>query len=259
MPMSIPVLQVNKNFRQTFVSSSKGDQLKWKIDDKWAKANKFGYEGLAEWVAFELIHRSNIPSQLKVPYKRCVLIEDNIKYEGCYSEDFLHPGESIITLHRILESYGVKFDDLQQGQSTRDLVLSVVEFLNDVLKLDTLEYFSLMLPLDAILLNEDRHLNNIAFIHGPNGYRLCPLFDHGLSFLSDTTDYPVSMPTSVALRKIKAKPFSSDFSKQARALKTSLQFNHSSITQFIEEHDQELGRVSQILKLQIRKYEHLFV
>lgn len=121
----------------------------WKIDDKWAKANKFGYE-------------------------------------GCYSEDFLHPGESIITLHRILESYGVKFDDLQQGQSTRNLVLSVVEFLNDVLKLDTLEYFSLMLPLDAILLNEDRHLNNIAFIHSPKGYRLCPLFDHGLSLLSDT-------------------------------------------------------------------------
>lgn len=27
MPMSIPVLQVNKNFRQTFVSSSKGDQF----------------------------------------------------------------------------------------------------------------------------------------------------------------------------------------------------------------------------------------
>ncbi|MGC5773982.1 HipA domain-containing protein [Paenibacillus pabuli] len=252
-------MQVSKDSRKTFVSSSKGDQLKWKIENKWAKANKFGYEGLAEWVAFELIHRSNIPSQLKVPYKQCVLIEDNIKYEGCYSEDFLHPGESIITLHRILESYGVKFDDLQQGQSTRDSVLIVVDFLKDVLKLDTLEYFSIMLPLDAILLNEDRHLNNIAFIHGPKGYRLCPLFDHGLSLLSDTSDYPMSMPTSVALRKIKAKPFSSDFSKQARALETNLKFNRSSVEQFIEEHERELGRISQILKFQIRKYEHLFV
>ncbi len=47
--MSIPVLQVNKDFRQTFVSSSKGDQLKWKMGNLWGKANKFGYEGLAEW------------------------------------------------------------------------------------------------------------------------------------------------------------------------------------------------------------------
>ncbi|WP_458463206.1 hypothetical protein [Paenibacillus sp.] len=259
MLMSIPVLQVSKDSRNTFVSSSKGDQLKWKIENKWGKANKFGYEGLAEWVAFELISRSNIPSRLIVPYTQCVLIEDNVEYPGCYSEDFLQLGESIITLHRIFESYGVKFDDLQQGQSTRDSVLLVVDFLKDVLKLDTLEYFSIMLPLDAILLNEDRHLNNIAFIHGPDGYRLCPLFDHGLSLLSDTTDYPLSMPTSIALRKIKAKPFSSDFSKQARALETNLQFDRSSVIQFIEQHDQDLGRVAQILRSQIRKYEHLFV
>ncbi|WP_340013940.1 hypothetical protein [Paenibacillus sp. FSL K6-1318] len=259
MLMSIPVLQVSKDSRKTFVSSSKGDQLKWKIENKWGKANKFGYEGLAEWVAFELISRSNIPSGLIVPYTQCVLIEENVEYPGCYSEDFLQPGESIITLHRILESYGVKFDDLQQGQSTRDSVLLVVDFLKDVLKLDTLEYFSIMLPLDAILLNEDRHLNNIAFIHGTDGYRLCPLFDHGLSLLSDTTDYPLSMPTSIALRKIKAKPFSSDFSKQARALETNLQFDRSSVIQFIEQHDQDLGRVAQILRSQIRKYEHLFM
>lgn len=67
MPMSIPVLQVSKDLRQTFVSSSKGDHLKWKIENKWGKADKFGYEGLAEWVAFELISRSNIPLQLRVP------------------------------------------------------------------------------------------------------------------------------------------------------------------------------------------------
>jgi hypothetical protein len=67
------------------------------------------------------------------------------------------------------------------------------------------------------------------------------------------------MPTSIALRKIKAKPFSSDFSKQARALETNLRFDRSSVIQFIEQHDQDLGRVAQILRSQIRKYEHLFV
>ncbi|WP_410513088.1 hypothetical protein PaeBR_01020 [Paenibacillus sp. BR2-3] len=184
---------------------------------------------------------------------------ENSKYLGCYSEDFLLPGESLITLHRLLESYGVKFDDVLRDQSTRDSVLFIIEFLRKMISLDTLEYFSIMLPLDAFLLNEDRHLNNIAFIHGPTGYRLCPYFDHGLSLLSDTTDYPFSMPTDVALRKVKAKPFSLQFSKQARALETSLQFNRSSVLQFIEQYDAELGRVSQILISQMRKYNHLFM
>lgn len=259
--MSIPVLQVNKDFRQTFASSSKGDQLKWRIDNIWGKANKFGYEGLAEWAAFEVIKRSNIPSHLVVPYSQCRLIEnDNSEYLGCYSKDFLLSGESIITLHRLLESYGVKFDDVLRDQSTRDSVLFIVEFLRKTIGLDTLEYFSIMLPLDAFLLNEDRHLNNIAFIHGPTGYRLCPFFDHGLSLLSDTKDYPFGMPIDVALRNVKAKPFSSDFSKQARALETILlQFDRSSVLEFIEQHDAELGRVSNILKSQIRKYDHLFI
>ncbi|MBT2290413.1 hypothetical protein J7E73_14935 [Paenibacillus albidus] len=226
----------------------------------WGKANKFGYEGLAEWVAYEMIKRSNIPSSLVVPYSQCNFIEnDNIEYLGCYSEDFLLPGESLITLHRLLESYGVKFEDVLRDQSTRDSILFIVEFLHKMTGLNTLEYFSIMLPLDAFLLNEDRHLNNIAFIHGPTGYRLCPFFDHGLSLLSDIKDYPLNMPIDIALRNVKAKPFSSNFSKQARALETTLQFNRSLVLQFIEEHDQGLGRVSKILKSQMRRYEYLFI
>ncbi|MNG24440.1 hypothetical protein D3C84_1091630 [compost metagenome] len=67
------------------------------------------------------------------------------------------------------------------------------------------------------------------------------------------------MPTDVALRNVKAKPFSKDFSKQARALETNLRFDHSSVLQFVDEHEEELGRVSKILRLQMRKYEDLFV
>ncbi|MEK3674743.1 hypothetical protein [Paenibacillus sp. FSL R10-2771] len=102
-------------------------------------------------------------------------------------------------------------------------------------------------------------MNNIAFIHGNSGYQLCPYFDHGLSLLSDTADYPLSMPIDVALRSVKAKPFSKDFSKQARALDTTLRFNRYSVLQFIEQNDKELGRVSKVLRSQMLKYEYLFV
>jgi hypothetical protein len=102
-------------------------------------------------------------------------------------------------------------------------------------------------------------LNNIAFIHGNSGYRLCPYFDHGLSLLSDTTDYPLTVPVDVAMRNVKAKPFSKDFSKQARALDTTLRFNRSAVLQFIEQHEEELGRVSKVLRSQLLKYDYLFV
>ncbi|MEI2397144.1 hypothetical protein V8V88_17960 [Paenibacillus phytohabitans] len=67
------------------------------------------------------------------------------------------------------------------------------------------------------------------------------------------------MPIDVALRSVKAKPFSKDFSKQARALDTTLRFNRYSVLQFIEQNDKELGRVSKVLGSQMLKYEYLFV
>lgn len=34
--------------------TSKGDQLKWKIDDRWYKADYMGYEGLSEVLVSDL-------------------------------------------------------------------------------------------------------------------------------------------------------------------------------------------------------------
>jgi hypothetical protein len=67
------------------------------------------------------------------------------------------------------------------------------------------------------------------------------------------------MPVDVAIRNVKAKPLSKDFSKQARALDITLQFNRSSVLQFIEQYDDELGRVSKVIRSQMLKYEDLFV
>ena len=35
--------------------TSKGDQLKWKIDDRWYKADYMGYEGLSEVLVSDLL------------------------------------------------------------------------------------------------------------------------------------------------------------------------------------------------------------
>ena len=40
--------------------SSKGNQLKFGIDNKWYKADFLGYEGAAEYAASKLLEQSNI-------------------------------------------------------------------------------------------------------------------------------------------------------------------------------------------------------
>ena len=40
--------------------TSKGDQLKWKIDDRWYKADYMGYEGLVEYVVSRLLEKSSL-------------------------------------------------------------------------------------------------------------------------------------------------------------------------------------------------------
>jgi hypothetical protein len=59
-----------------------------------------------------------------------------------------------------------------------------------------------MLAFDAFILNEDRHTNNILFLFDPisENWSLAPIFDNGLSLLSDVKDYPLGTPMTILKR-----------------------------------------------------------
>ena len=78
---------------------------------------------------------------------------------------------------------------------------------------------TLMLELDSFFLNEDRHTNNLAVIRNERtmGFRLCPMFDHGLALLSDLNDYPLDHDVYDCIRRVRAKPFDTDFDVQVEA------------------------------------------
>lgn len=163
--MSIPVMHVNASKLAQFPTSSKGDQLKWNIDNLWIKADKFGYEGLSEWVSYELIRMSNVDKELIVPYSICKIIdEDGTEYDGCYSKNFLQSGETLVTLDRLLTSNGYSFKNLVEGRSTEEAVFAVSEIVRSLTGLDVFHYMQDQLTFDAVVLNEDRHMNNIAFV-----------------------------------------------------------------------------------------------
>lgn len=199
-------------------STSKGNQRKWVIGNKFLKADTMGYESIAEVLASEL--EMVVDGIDFVNYSLCKVIENGKVFFACESDVFLSGGDRLVSLERILSRYAgseVKRDILFKGLTGKNLVSKVVKICSDMTNLSEesiMMYLSNMIKLDAILLNEDRHTNNIAFIKGKEGYRLAPIFDNGLSLLSDLDCYPMGANISMLIRKVKSKPFSTDFKKQ---------------------------------------------
>ena len=87
-------------------TSSKGNQEKW-FDEKtgrWYKLDQFGYEALSETVISTLLERSNIETDFPFRFVRYQMERLNVHGRdrtGCSSENFLQPGQSVVTLSRL--------------------------------------------------------------------------------------------------------------------------------------------------------------
>lgn len=120
-----------------------------------------------------------------------------------------------------------------------------------------------LLAFDALILNENRHTNNILFLYHPieKTWQLAPIFDNGLSLLSDEKDYTPGKPLTILKRKVKAKPFNSNFSKQL-ALYTGPAFIHKQVLiKAVEASKLSFGRAKQVLLSQLNdpSFKHLFI
>ena len=256
--------------------SSKGNQLKWKKDGFWYKADHMGYEGLAETAVSGILQFSSLKSA--VFYEPALIVYKNKQMTGCCSRDFLKRGEELITLEKLYRQYtGLSLAKMLGGLSDvkNRISFTVEQIVNFTGLTEFGGYLTGMLELDAFFLNEDRHTNNIAVIYDneKKQFRLCPYFDMGLSMLSDLKgDFPLTMNTQDCLKKVKAKPFSADFDEQLDAAEelfgTHLKFHISANSMAAayrdmlpvwEGHYERLiqKRVEEILCLQSRKYSYM--
>lgn len=80
--------------------TSKGDQLKWKIDDRWYKADYMGYEGLSEVLVSDLLQKSTCPFSF-VEYEVAVIEYNGKIFQGCSSLDFLKANQVLIPLEKL--------------------------------------------------------------------------------------------------------------------------------------------------------------
>ena len=269
-------LRVYSEDRYESSTSSKGNQIKWVRDCLWVKADTLGYEGLAECVASQLAHHTNIGDFASITdYTLCKISEGDYgrsianTYVGCYSENFLKHGETLVTLNRIIEAEtGDTFRAFTDKLSTEDRIIRTVELIKKVTGIFNYgEWLTCLLEWDMLIFNEDRHEHNIAFVKNERGeYRLMPLFDNGAGFFSDTRiDYSLDKSITECEKKIKSKPFSTDFHKQVKACRnlygTQLKLNFDSIenvTLSSNLYDNKIAlRILNILKRGMRRIYHV--
>lgn len=220
-------------------TTSKGNQSKWHYGNIWIKEDYLGYESLAECICSDLLSILNIPH---VQYFPCKIIIDDLSSEvlGCYSYDYRGNNREI-TLAKVLKDiYGKQYSKYFRDKSTEERIEFVLASLEPYINRQSLtSYLSVLLNFDAFVLNEDRHLNNISFFCEGDKLTPTPIYDNGAALLSDVKSpmgYPLEQPTLKLMRKVKSKPFSTEFKKQTACLPYSINLPYSAVVSAINKY-----------------------
>lgn len=251
--------------------TSKGDQPKWQRQGNWYKADHMGYEALAEVVVSRLLKKSNVKDFVVYEPVR-VLYEDEEK-NACVSKNFRAKNEILLPFERLHRAYhGRSLAAELAHMETGEKIRYTVDFLEHTTGLHQVgKHLTMLLELDSFFLNEDRHTNNLAVIRNEDTkeYRLCPVFDNGLSLLSDLNDYPMGEDVYRCISRVKAKPFDQDFEEQVSAaemlygLQLRFSFTRNDLAAALEGLEEyypmeTIERVERILREQMRKYPVYF-
>lgn len=184
----------------------------------------------------------------------------------------MRKGEEIITLEKLFrQCYEVDLTRILVGMELEEKLRYVVEKVQNLTQIPEFgKYLTQLLELDSVILNEDRHMNNIAVIRSnlTGQYRCCPVFDNGAAFFSDTrVDFGLNLSVEECLKKIEAKPFSKSFDEQmdmAESLygqQLFIGFSEKDIQEcldYVEGYEEAVKqRVLEVLRIQMRKYQYL--
>lgn len=240
------------------LSTSKGVQPKRIVGDTFIKYDSNGYEGLCEIIAYHLLTQTNLAEYRYAEYYP-------LETEGCKSPRFAEESE-IVTLYRALTHYySMPLDRIiEQYVNTYDILTFswydfILDFIQTRFKYDARDFFSLLFEFDRLILNTDRHYNNIVFVKSEGNYSPI-VFDHGAAFCSDKQLFN-SNDILADLKYALCKPFNEDFDKQVelaqRKSNARLTFISKEIVLCISNlpySEIDKQRVKSILNHQLNKY-----
>lgn len=228
-------------------TSSKGNQEKWLDNGRWYKLDQFGYEALAEVFSSMLLEYSNVEKDFPFRFVRYRMERMNVHGRdrvGCSSEDFLKKGESVVTLSHLLKRSLDKplADVLTRLTSDKKRIAYLADATTEFTGLELFpEYMTILFEIDGLILNDDRHLNNIAVIEKNGRYDYCPIFDNGAGLLSNTQFSPMDIDPKGLMKVLQARPFKTTFNRQVGAVRALYgpqlempKFTHSQLQEMLE-------------------------
>lgn len=205
-------------------TSSKGNQEKWQDGGIWYKLDQFGYEALAEVFTSQLLEYSNVETNFPftfVRYRMERLLVHGRERTGCSSQNFLKAGESIITLAHLFRQYTGRplSETLSRITSDKKRMAYLAEETANITGLfEFPQYLTLLFEIDGLVLNDDRHLNNIAVISRGGSFDYCPIFDQGAGLLSNIMYNPFEIIPKSLISQEKARPFKTTFNRQIHTM-----------------------------------------
>ena len=255
--------------------SSKGNQLKWNPanTETWYKADYIGYEGLTEYMVSHLLMHSTLSTKDFVLYDTEILRVGKKDYLGCKSSNFLPDGWQLLTLERLFHTLHGKslYQSIFQFGEVEDRAQFLVDQVIQMTGLkDFGKYLCTLLTIDALFLNEDRHMHNIGVLmDAEEKYHLCPIFDNGAGLLSDIQmDYPMEENINNLMEEARSKTLCEDFDEQIEIAEElygqqiSLEFTKKDVKEILDMesyYPQEYKeRVFEIIMNRRRKYRYLF-
>lgn len=205
-------------------TSSKGNQEKWLDNGRWYKLDQFGYEALAEVFTSLLLERSNIETNTPFRFARYRMERLHVhgrERTGCSSESFLLPGQSIVTLSHLFKQHlGSSLSGaLERLSSDKKRTQYLAEATADITGLEQFPAnLTLLFEIDALVLNDDRHLNNIAVLAENGKFDYCPIFDQGAGLLSNVQFSPMDIIPKGLIAEVRARPFHTTFNRQIKTV-----------------------------------------
>lgn len=158
--------------------SSRGYAKKARIGDTWYKVSAGTFNAQAEVTASRLAAYTNLGSF--VSYEMCIV---NGEY-ATMSKDYISGRryETLKGLHARVT--GTPIESITQHLSGYDLLQYTQKLILSELGYDMIPAISMLLQFDALILNEDRHFNNILFVNENDKWELAPAFDFDCALFS---------------------------------------------------------------------------
>lgn len=233
--------------------SSKGCMPKYCIGNVWYKEDSVGYESLAEVLSYRAASLTNAITPL-IRYELVLLQYANKSlHRGCKSISYLNEGDTEITLRRIIERI---FKHKIVSES--DYFLEAIRILQEHYGQTVVDQLSCLFQLDRVLINSDRHMNNIILRNS----REIVSFDYGDALGADITyEFPESLTAHECISISRAKPTLKTHDEQCELLKEFSSFELSIQTSCMKVSDlrasvdeSALTRMCDIIRLQFEKY-----